>query len=96
MSYFERVGSYFYLLNGWLHGSENSEKLVFMSEISENLKRETSSTPDPDTNYIPFPLKGFQVPKFTMNIVKLFILYCSNVENFSRLEFFYMGPLCKL
>jgi len=28
-----------------LHGSENSEKLVFMSEISENLKRETSSTP---------------------------------------------------
>jgi len=45
MSYFERVGSYFYLLNGLLRGSENSEKLVFVSEISENLKRETSSTP---------------------------------------------------
>jgi len=45
MSYFERVGSFFYLLNGLLHGSENSEKLVFLSEISENLKRETSSTP---------------------------------------------------
>jgi len=41
-----------------LHGSENSEKLVFMSEISENLKRETSSTPGSDLVYAAksFPL----------------------------------------